>query len=190
MSTADVILLRCAGKATQEQYKAAQALAAGAGASGVRGYGNAGETYIYFDFSSPREVADDAVRALEGRVSAALGGMKADGVALRQVQDIQGVSAGFPAPVHYVVEMDFTPAGAEALTRWYEQEHLPGLSSVSGSVRSRRYMSASGRSFACYDLNSDRVPESPEWMKWRETEWTRRVREHHLNMKRGIFLAL
>ena len=190
MSTADTILLRCAGRATQEQWKQVKALAGEAGASGARGYGNAEETYVYFDLAAPREVTANAVSALASKVSGLLGGAKVSGTALKQVQDMQGVSAGFPAPVHYVVEMDFAPGSADELTRWYEQEHLPGLSSVPGSVRSRRYLNESGRSFACYDLNSNLVPETPEWMKWRDTEWTRRVREQHLDMKRGVFLTL
>ena len=190
MSTADVILLRFPGKATQEQYKEVKALAGGAGATGARGYGNADETLIYFDLGSPQEVRPDAMSALADKASGLLGGARVSGAALKQVSDLKGASAGFPAPVHYVVEMDFAPAGADELSRWYAQEHLPGLSSVTGSVRSRRYVSESGRSHACYDLVSSLVPETPEWMKWRDTDWTRRVREHHRNMKRGIFLAL
>jgi len=190
MSTADTILLRCAARATQEQWKEVKALAGDAGAKGARGYGNAEETYVYFDFAAPQEVKAETVSALESRVSAKLGGAKVSCVALTKVSERAGVSTGFPAPIHYVVEMDFPPEAAGELTKWYEEEHLPGLGSVAGCVRTSRFMSEAGRSFACYDLGSNIVPEKPEWQKWRDTEWTRRVREHHRNMKRGIYAAL
>lgn len=190
MSTADTILLRCTGRATQEQWKEIQGLAAEAGAKDARGYGNTEETYVYFDFAAPKEVKADAIGALESKVSAKLGGAKVSGVALKKVSERKGVSVGFPAPIHYVVEMDFPPVAAAELTKWYEEEHLAGLGSVEGCVRTSRFMSEAGRSFACYDLNSNIVPEKPEWQKWRDTEWTRRVRQHHQNMKRGIYAAL
>jgi hypothetical protein len=51
-------------------------------------------------------------------------------------------------------------------------------------------MSAAGRSFACYDLASNLVPETAEWMKWRETPLTQSIRSNFTNMKRGVFLVL
>ncbi len=190
MSTADIILLRCAGRLTQTQWAEVQKLAAEAGAGKARAYSNAEEAYVYFDLKAPRALGRDEVAALEGRVSALAGGTKVSGLALGMTNDLPGVSKGFPAPIHYVVEMDFAPGSEAELTKWYATEHLPGLASVTGCVRARRYMSEAGRSFAAYDLQSNLVPESAAWMKWRDTPEANRLRPNFLNMKRGVFLVL
>jgi len=190
MSNADAILLQCTGRMTQDQWKELKALAPEAGASGARAYGNAEETYVWFDLSPASEVKKEAITALEGKISPLLGGAKVSGISLRQVSDHKGASIGFPSPIQYVVEMDFAPGSEAELNKWYEEEHLAGLSSVEGSVRSRRYVNEAGRSFACYDLVSNLVPETAEWQKWRATPWTERVRQHHQNMKRAVLPAL
>ena len=190
MSKSDTILLRCAGRLTQAQWAEVQKLAGDAGAGKACAYSNADEAYIYFDLGAPRNVAQAEVSALESKVAALAGGMKVSGVALAKAADIAGRSFGFPAPVHYVVEMEFAPGSEKDITNWYVTEHLPGLASVTGCVRARRYMSAAGRSFACYDLCSNQVPETAEWMKWRDSPLTQTVRPSFVNMKRGVFLVL
>jgi len=190
MSKSDTILLRCAGRLTQAQWAEVQKLAGEVGAGKARAYGNAEEAYVYFDLTAPREVAQSEVSGLETKASTLAGGTKVSAVALARVADIAGRSHGFPAPVHYVVEMEFAPGSEKDITNWYATEHLPGLASVPGCVRAQRYMSAAGRSFGCYDLGSNLVPESAEWMKWRETPQTQKIRSNFMNMKRGVFLAL
>jgi hypothetical protein len=189
MSKSDTILLRCTGRLTQTHWAEVQKLAADLGA-GARAYSNADEAYVYFDLTAPRDVAEAEVSALAAKAAALAGGMKISGVALAKAADIAGRSLGFPAPVHYVVEMEFAPGSEKDITNWYVTEHLPGLASVTGCVRARRYMSAAGRSFACYDLASNLVPETAEWMKWRETPLTQSIRSNFTNMKRGVFLVL
>lgn len=190
MSKSDTILLRCAGNVTQTQWAEVQKLAADAGAGKARAYSNKEESYVYFDLNAPRDVAQAEVAALEAKAAALAGGMKISGVALEKVADIAGRSRGFPSPVHYVVEMEFAPGSEKDITNWYVSEHLPGLASVTGCVRARRYMSAAGRSFACYDLGSNLVPETAEWMKWRDSPLTQKIRANFVNMKRGVFLVL
>jgi hypothetical protein len=118
-----------------------------------------------------------------------LPGATLDAVPLKRVQYIEGASSGQPIGIFYMVEMEYPPEALPQMTHWYHFEHLPGLSSVKGNVRSTRYLSEAGRSFACYDLVSEDVPQTAEWSQWRETALTVSVRPFYRNMKRGMYRA-
>jgi len=110
-------------------------------------------------------------------------------VALTPTADVAGQAAGQPAPWFYVVETDIKPGAEADFDRWYEEEHLPGLAAVPGTVRARRYLAAGGspRYYACYDLASRETFGSPPWLAVRGTDWSSRVRPNFINTKRTMF---
>ena len=190
MGIADAILLRCGSGMARVQWKEMQALGRQAGAKALRGYTAAELAYAFFELAPARQVGAAELAAFAAQAGAVMkaGEVKAD--ALRQVQSLAGAAAGSPAPVHYIVEMDFAPGAEAEAARWYAEEHLPGLAAVPGCVQARRYLSESGRSYACYDLRSERVPQSPEWLRWRDTEWITRLRPQFRGLQRHIFATL
>ena len=110
-------------------------------------------------------------------------------VALTPTCDLPGAAAGEPVAVHYIVETDVLPEFEDELNAWYDQEHLPGLARVPGTIRARRYQAAgqSPRYYACYDLTSTDVFGSPEWLAVRATDWSSRVRPAFRNTRRTMF---
>lgn len=91
------------------------------------------------------------------------------------------------APVfHYVVWTDVAEGGGDELERWYDQEHMPGLAAVPGTVRARRFLAPHNprRYYACYDLESPGVLETPAWLAVRGTAWSALVRPTFRNPRR------
>jgi hypothetical protein len=105
------------------------------------------------------------------------------------VQALPGASAGAPAPFHYVVETDVLPGFDDDLNAWYQQEHLPGLAAVPGTVCAARYLNPAGwpRYRACYDLATLDAFNSPPWLAVRATAWSSRVRPAFCNTQRTMF---
>lgn len=115
--------------------------------------------------------------------------MAADAVdvcSLQQVACHAGAAAGQSARYHYVVRTDVEAGGEAELERWYDLEHMPMLAAVPGTVRARRLLSldASPRFYACYDLVSPEVLDSAEWLRVRQTSWSRQVRPTFRNTSR------
>jgi hypothetical protein len=102
---------------------------------------------------------------------------------------MEGASQGASAPWHYIVETDVTPEFEREFNNWYNQEHMPGLAAVPGTVRADRYqcLEESPRYYACYDLHTLETFGSPPWMAVRATEWSSRVRPAFRNTKRTMF---
>lgn len=111
---------------------------------------------------------------------------------LVNVSDLPGASQGQPAPWHYIVETDVLEAAEQDLNNWYDQEHLPGLANVPGTVRAQRYAcrESSPRYHACYDLASLETFGSPPWLAVRASAWSDRVRPSFRNTKRTMFRAV
>lgn len=103
--------------------------------------------------------------------------------------DLAGASAGQDAPWHYIVETDVLPEAEADLNAWYDQEHLPGLASVPGTVRAMRYecRDESPRYLACYDLHTRETFGSPPWLAVRASDWSSRVRPSFRNTRRIMF---
>jgi hypothetical protein len=109
--------------------------------------------------------------------------------ALEPLQAIPGASSGAAFSHHYVVETDVAPLHERDLNDWYEQEHLPGLAAVPGTVRAARYRRTHGapRYLACYDLLSPQVLEHPRWLAVRHTAWSARIRPLFIGPRRTMF---
>ncbi|GGX28477.1 hypothetical protein GCM10007242_38600 [Pigmentiphaga litoralis] len=110
-------------------------------------------------------------------------------VPLQLMMSVDGASAGKPAPYHYVVETDVVQGGEADLNAWYDQEHLPGLASVPGTVLAQRLSDPTGspRYHALYELETQETFGSPAWLKVRASPWSDRVRPMFRNPKRTMF---
>ena len=108
---------------------------------------------------------------------------------LSLLMDLPVASAGADAPYHYVVETDVLPEREADFNAWYEREHLPGLASVSGTVRAMRFRNVGGhpRYHACYDLVRRETLGSSPWLAVRGTPWSDRVRPAFFNTRRTMF---
>jgi hypothetical protein len=191
MYPSDAILLRCNGLKPDAALPSLGELTgiAGAYALRVNREKDTGEVYVWLDLAGRREVSAELVGQLEAAARRLLPGATLDAVPLKRMQYIEGASSGQPIGIFYMVEMEYPPEALPQMTHWYHFEHLPGLCSVKGNVRSTRYLSEAGRSFACYDLVSEDVPQTAEWSQWRETALTVSVRPFYRNMKRGLYRA-
>ena len=74
--------------------------------------------------------------------------------------------------VDEVVEKDFNA--------WYNEEHIPNLSSVPGVLSARRFKSADGTHdyVALYHLESEGVTYSEAWSEAIDTPWSSKIRPH------------
>jgi hypothetical protein len=115
------------------------------------------------------------------------------GVSLVRLQPslvVPGASAGAEAPWHYIVATDVLPEHEADFNAWYEQEHLPGLAAVPGTVQAARYVRVDGtgpRYHACYDLADRAAFNSPAWLAVRGTAWSSRVRPSFRNTLRTMY---
>jgi hypothetical protein len=89
---------------------------------------------------------------------------------------------------HYVVETDPAPGWLAEILRWYDQEHMPGLSGVPGCTLAQRFINhdAGPRSHACYSLLTEDTLGSPPWMAVRNSDWSSRCRPHFTNTRRTM----
>jgi hypothetical protein len=108
---------------------------------------------------------------------------------LAPLLDIAGAARGRAAPFHYVVETDVLPDREDDFNAWYDEEHMPGLARVEGTVRARRFRNPDGhpRYHACYDLVVPETLGSPPWLAVRGTAWSSRVRPTFVNTRRTMF---
>jgi hypothetical protein len=84
-----------------------------------------------------------------------------------------------PAPFLYTVELDIAEADLPAIFRWYEEEHLPMLTSCPGCIGGTRYRRLDGGApnlLAAYRFERPEVNQTPEWIAARTTDWTEKVR--------------
>ena len=157
----------------------------GAGATGPQGLRlyhavEHAETYAWLDAPVDAAALQAALRERHPRAQA---------VSLALTTDVAGQAAGQAAPWFYMVETDIKPGAEADFDRWYEEEHLPGLAAVPGTVRARRYLAREGspRYYACYDLATRDTFGSPAWLAVRATDWSSRVRPNFTNTKRTMF---
>ena len=109
---------------------------------------------------------------------------------LLPLQALDGASAGAVPAFHYVVETDVLPEHEADLKAWYEEEHLPGLAAVPGTVRATRFRRETGSPayLACYDLLTPDTLKHPAWLAVRHTAWSSRVRPLFVNPRRTMFV--
>ncbi len=79
--------------------------------------------------------------------------------------------------------MNVTSEGEDDFNAWYDEEHLPALAAVPGTLSARRYRSteAGGGTHtyaAIYHLETPEVTFSDAWREAIDTPWSNRVRPH------------
>ncbi|MBT3370678.1 MAG: hypothetical protein HOA08_13925 [Rhodospirillaceae bacterium] len=83
--------------------------------------------------------------------------------------------------------MNIAPEVEDDFNAWYDQEHLPALAAVPGTLAARRYRTGpnelgddegSHRYVAIYHLTSPEVTWSEAWKTAANTPWTERMRPH------------
>lgn len=77
--------------------------------------------------------------------------------------------------------MNCAPEFEAEFNQWYDQEHIPALAAVPGTLCARRFRAASStlqRHVALYHLESTEVCSSAAWKKAVETPWTEKVRPY------------
>ena len=76
--------------------------------------------------------------------------------------------------------MNVEPGFEQEFNEWYDNEHIPGLAAVPGTLCARRFRDMKGthRYLALYHLQSPDVPLTAAWKKAADTPWTDRLRPH------------
>jgi hypothetical protein len=79
--------------------------------------------------------------------------------------------------------MNVAPEAERDFNAWYDEEHLPALAAVPGTLAARRYKSTEAgggthRYVATYHLASPDVARSEAWKRAADTPWSARVRPH------------
>lgn len=80
--------------------------------------------------------------------------------------------------------MNVTPEVEEDFNAWYDDEHIPALSAVPGTLAARRYRSREDdpdrthRYVAIYHLDSPEIARGAAWKTAANSPWTDRLRPH------------
>ena len=79
--------------------------------------------------------------------------------------------------------MNVAPEAEDDFNAWYDEEHLPALAAVPGTLAARRYRSGEDgegthRYVAIYHLQSPEVAGSASWKAAVDTPWGGRLRPH------------
>ena len=108
---------------------------------------------------------------------------------LEQVFSVSGRSSDAIPVFHYVVEMDPDEGWMPEISRWYDEEHMPGLAAVEGCILAMRLLNHDHGpySLACYDLVTDQALTSPAWLAVRGSAWSDITRPHFNNTLRTMF---
>ena len=77
--------------------------------------------------------------------------------------------------------MNVEPGAEDDFNAWYDEEHIPALSQVPGTLAARRYRigddpGATHRYVAIYHLESPEVATSDAWKQAIDTVWSARIR--------------
>jgi len=93
----------------------------------------------------------------------------------------QAAPAGASALLLNFIGID--PEHESEFNDWYDQEHIPSLSTVPGTLCARRYRDAQGsrRYLAIYHLANTDVPATDAWKRAAHTPWTERMRPRFRN---------
>ena len=147
--------------------------------------------YVYVHFAEPADIRADDCTSFE-KIWLALTGHEAQVSRLQAVMHLAVSPAPDVAPVHYAVETDPEAGWETEIFKWYDEEHMPGLSRVPGCLVARRYLNLdhSPRSFACYDLKSLDVLKTDAWLAVRASAWSDICRPHFTNTLRTQFQSV
>ena len=147
--------------------------------------------YVYVQFPAPTDIGTDDCAAFE-KIWLALTGHVAQVSRLQTVMHLETPHDPNAALTHYVVETDPEAGWEGEIFKWYDEEHMPGLSRVPGCLVARRFLNLdhSPRSFACYDLINLDVLKTEAWLAVRGSAWSDICRPHFTNTLRTQFQSI
>lgn len=148
--------------------------------------------YAYARLSQPGPLAADALPALAEQWLDASAWSRVRVSRLETVFVAPGASQGKAPVFHYIVEMDPETGWMPEITRWYDEEHMPGLAAVEGCILAMRLLNHDHGplSLACYDLVTDQALTLPAWLAVRGSAWSDITRPHFQNTLRTMFDVL
>lgn len=155
----------------------------------------AGLLHLYLKLEQPRRLSKKDIQHTERRWKKMIQSSQATEIfasRLCKVFEQSGSAAGQSPHFHYVVETTPEKGWRKEISKWYDQEHMPGLAAVPGCIHTVRMINLDDgpRSIACYDLVDKSVMGSAEWLKVRHTAWSDRCRPHFTKTKRNMFEVL
>lgn len=106
---------------------------------------------------------------------------------------LKGVSWQEGTPGAILLNRFNVPPGADAeFNAWYNEEHLPLLAEVQGTISDRRFAAVQGKQkyLARYDLVDPEVPTTEAWLKIRYTPWTKWIGQYIRDSWRGVLVPL
>jgi hypothetical protein len=147
--------------------------------------------YVYVHFSEAVDISAEDCMSF-AKIWLALTGHDAQVSRLQAVMHLAVPQPQAQAATHYVVETDPESGWDTEIFKWYDEEHMPGLSRVPGCLVARRFLNLdhSPRSFACYDLTSLDVLKTDAWLAVRASAWSDICRPHFTNTLRTQFQSV
>ncbi|WP_129658048.1 DUF4286 family protein [Rothia halotolerans] len=110
---------------------------------------------------------------------------------LRELLKLGDAVDGVRQPWLYTSQTDIPPAVEEEFNRWFDEEHLPQLAAVEGTVHAARYRTdGSPRYLACYDLRDREIQGGAEWREAIESPWRDRIHPRFLGPRKLMLKRL
>ena len=110
---------------------------------------------------------------------------------LDRLLSLGDVTAGRRQPWHYTSQTDIPEHVENEFNRWFDEEHLPQLASVDGTMHAARYRThGSPRYIACYDLEQREIQGGPAWRTAIATPWRDRIHKEFLKPRRLMLKRL
>jgi len=101
------------------------------------------------------------------------------------------VIAGRQQRWHYTSQADIPEWAEDDFNRWFDEEHLPQLAGVDGTVHAARYRTdGSPRYLACYDLEQREIQGGAAWRTAIATPWRDRIHKEFLRPRRLMLMRL
>lgn len=92
---------------------------------------------------------------------------------------------------HYTSQTDIPAAVEDEFNRWFDEEHLPQLAAVEGTVSAARYRTdGSPRYLAAYNLTEREVQGGPAWRAAIATPWRDRIHHEFVGPRRLMLSRL
>ncbi len=110
---------------------------------------------------------------------------------LRRLNTMGDRAEGSRQRWHYTSQTDIPADTEDEFNRWFDEEHLPQLAAVPGTVHAARYQTdGSPKYLACYDLNQQEVQGGTAWRAAVSTPWRDRIHKEFLSPRRLMLMRL
>ena len=109
----------------------------------------------------------------------------------RQIDALEPAADIADATALLAVGQEPAPGFEEPFNAWMDEEHVPGLGGVPGTMSAHRYRSTTGEPdyFAIYHLRHRDVNSTPEWKRASQTARSDAMKPHSRKRIRGLYVA-